>query len=500
MSVHWPIIKRLLASPTRVVATDDRRSYKGIEILVAAMHVASLIEKRSSTQTVATMFPSSGAFPICALAAWMLGRTVVPLNFLLSRDELKHVIGDCETDLILTARPMLDFMGYTPECEQMCFLEDIDFKSFPEPRWPKRAEDDEVAAFLYTSGTSGLPKGVKLTHANISANINQVRDGIDLDKNDCMFGVLPQFHSFGFTCLTLMPLSLGIRVVFAPRFVPHKIVAAFREHRPTVFVGIPSMYNALLSVKDAGPEDFESFRALISGGEPLPKAVADKFEDRYAKPIFEGYGLTETSPVTHVNHPGAAKQGTVGKPLPGVRQRIIDIETNAEQPPGRDGEIRLKGPNIFAGYHNMPEETEETFDDDGWFRTGDIGRVDPEGYLSITGRHKEMLIVGGENVFPREIEEVLNKHESVKASGVIGADDGSRGEVPVAFVELAEDAELDASALRSFCRERLAGYKVPKEIHAVDELPRNPTGKIMRRKLKPKLDEIREEKNAEQSA
>lgn len=487
MSVHWPIIRSLLRWPLRTFIVDDNRSYRGIDLIVASLHVAAEIERRSSAPVVATMFPSSGAFPICALGAWMLGRAVVPLNFFLARDELQYVIDDCGTDIVLTAGPMLEHIGYEPRTPNLVRLDEMNFKSVPDLRMPRGAQPEDLAAMLYTSGTSGKPKGVRLTHGNVQANVEQCTEALEFARGQSLFGVLPQFHSFGFTCLTVVPLTLAMRAVYSARFVPQRIVRSFREHKPSFFVGIPSMYNALLQVKEAGPEDFASFRAMVSGGEPLPRDVANRFLDRFGINIWEGYGLTETSPVTHANRDNLVKPGTVGTPVPRVEQRIVDIETGLTLGTNLDGEVRLRGPNIFEGYHHLPEETAAAFDEQGWFRTGDIGRIDDEGFLAITGRLKEMIIVGGENVFPREIEEVLNGHPSVRASGVVGLNDPTRGEVPVAFIELEEGAVFDETALRSLCREKLAGYKVPRDIRVVETLPRNPTGKIMRRHLVPLL-------------
>jgi len=483
MSVHWPIIRSLLASPTRLAITDDRRSYSGAAIVGGALHLAAEIERRCATRTLGLLLPTSGAFPIAALAAWMTGRVVVPLNYLLAEEEIRQIVVDCETDCVVTANAMLEHLGFEPRVPSLIRMDDLSFGGFPEPRWPLRAGPDELAALLYTSGTSGLPKGVMLTHGNLASNIRQFAEVVEFTRRDVLMGVLPQFHSFGFTALTLAPLMLRLRAVYSARFVPHRIVKLMREHRPTLFIGIPSMYNALLGVKSATPEDFASFREMISGGEPLPRATACRFRERFAREIREGYGLTETSPVTHVNVTGRSRKGTVGRPLPRLEQRIADPETGAVLPPGPDGEIRLRGPNVFAGYWNRPEETRAAFDADGYFRTGDIGRVDRDGYLSITGRLKEMMIVGGENVFPREIEEVLNHHPSIHASGVVGSRDAVRGEVPIAFVEMEDGAGFDETALRQHCRDRLAGYKVPRDIRVVEVLPRSPTGKVLRRRL-----------------
>lgn len=484
MSIHWPIIKRLASRPLAVACTDDRRSYKGIELLVAAWNLAGVLQARCHSRTVGVLCPTSAATPIAALAGWILGKTVVPLNFLLSREELQYVIDDCGADTVLTVQPLLDHMGFTPKVKNLIRFEDLSLGGVPEPLWPASASDDDLAVLLYTSGTSGRPKGVMLTHGNLTANVSQVLSRVPFTKDDLLFGVLPQFHSFGLTALTLLPLTGGFKVVFASRFVPQKVVKTFREMRPTFFVAIPSMYNALLSVKDATPEDFASLKYPVSGGEPLPQAVADRVFERFGIRIVEGYGLTETSPVSNVCLPWEYKPHSVGPAVRGLEQIIADPTTGADLGPNTDGEVRMRGPNVMKGYYNLPEETARCFDDRGFLKTGDMGRIDDDGHLYITGRIKEMMIVGGENVFPREIEEILNRHPAVEVSGVVGQTDPIRGETPLAFVQIREGAAFNEHELQSFCRQSLAGYKVPREIRRIDQMPRNPTGKVMRRELK----------------
>jgi long-chain acyl-CoA synthetase len=521
MSIHWPIIRALAKSPGRVAIVDDKREYRAGEILVGAMHLAGHLAGKSQTRTVGLLLPTSGAFPIAALAAWILGKVVVPINYLLKPEEMNYVVRDCGCDTIVTAQMLLDVLnsggpkglgnadkeGKGATGADACLagvrnivrLEDVSFAGFPEPMWPARARDEDLGVLLYTSGTSGKPKGVMLTHGNISANIAQIRAWVDLDGNDVAFGVLPQFHTFGLTVLTLLPLLAGFKAVYTARFVPGRIIKIFREHRPTLFVAIPSMYNALLHAKDSKPEDFQGIRFLVSGGEPLPQVVFDTFRDKFGVTIAEGYGLTETSPVTNWCRPSEWKRGTVGRPLPWIDQKIVAIEgfgesgignresggrTWREVPLGQEGEIRMRGPNVMQGYYQLPDETAKAFDELGYFRTGDIGKFDEQGRLYITGRLKEMLIIGGENVFPREIEEVLNAHPSVKDSGVVGKKDPMRGELPVAFVEFKDGQTVDEKTLIQWCRSKLAGYKVPDEVRVLEALPRNPTGKVVRRELK----------------
>jgi len=482
-----PILRNLLLHPGREIIVDDQRRWKGFHLLLGSLHLARVIERTTERPHVGVMLPTSGLFPMAMIAGWVLGRTVVPLNYLLKKEDLAYVIGDAELDAVVTVSKMLEMFGELPEGVKAIKLDEAarEFKGLPRPRWPKRVPEDFLALLLYTSGTSGKPKGVMLTDGNLSANVAQIRGWVDFTPKDVLLGVLPQFHTFALTVLTLLPLSAGCKVVYTARFAPKKLLDLMEEHRPTVFVAIPSMYAALLGAKSATPEHWKSFRYVVSGGEPLPEAVFNGYRERFNVTLNEGYGLTETAPVTNwcrpEDHPRNRK--SVGMALPRVEEKIVSPE-GRRLGVNEEGEICIKGPNVMKGYYKLPEETKAVFDDEGFFRTGDMGKIDEDGHLYITGRIKEMLIIGGENVFPREIEEVLNKHPSVAASAVIGMMDESRGEVPVAFVELKEGAEFNETELRSHCRKDLAQYKVPRDIRVMEKLPRNPTGKILRRELK----------------
>lgn len=483
MRVLAPILRQLVTHPFRELVTDDQRSWKAIHLLVGALHLAQKIEETTDKPHVGLMLPTSGLFPMALIATWMLGRTAVPLNYLLKREEIEYVIEDAELDTVVTVGPMVEFTHGLPGHVHQLRLESMNFKGMPKLRWPVSRADDFTAVLLYTSGTSGKPKGVMLTNTNLSSNVKQTTSWARFTRDSVLMGVLPQFHSFGLTVLTLLPLSIGCKVVYTARFMPKRMVDLMREHRPMALIAIPSMYGALLNLKSAKADDFSSLVYCVSGGEPLPDAVADGFKNRFGVTINEGYGLTETAPCTNWCRPHEYKRKSVGKAITGVEERIVG-------PDGQvlgvnvDGEVQIRGPNIMKGYYKLPELTAQVLTPDGWFKTGDMGRIDEDGHLYITGRIKEMLIIGGENVFPREIEEVLDQHPTVKASAVIGVMDESRGEVPVAFVEMKEGAEFDEKALRSHCRNFLAQFKVPRDIRLIDELPRNPTGKIMRRELK----------------
>ncbi len=504
MSLIRSILKHALFKPLARATVDDGRTLTYPKLAAGAMHLAGLVERETKRDIVGLLLPTSGTFAVSLLGAWLAGRSVVPLNYLLSKEDLAHVIADAGIDCILTIDKMLGFIGHDPASDdpekrvipegvKLVKLEEQTFGKIPPLRWPRDPGDDELALILYTSGTSGKPKGVELTHGNLAHNVRAAIEHAGLRSAGTFLGVLPQFHTFGLTALTLLPLTIGTTAVYTARFVPRRVVELIREHRPEFFVAVPSMYGALLSVKSAGPEDFASLKVAISGGEPLPDAVAEAWRERFGVKLLEGYGLTETSPITHWSTPTHNRPHAVGRPLPNVRQFILD-DLGRPLPQGSEGEIAVAGPNIMRGYHNLPDLTAEVIcnltveGEEGTqriFKTGDIGRVDQDGYLSITGRKKEMLIIGGENVFPREIEEVLNAHPAVHASAVVGKPDDTRGEVPIAFVELEEGATLDEAELRQSCRGKLAPFKVPREVRVLDKLPRNPTGKVLRRELKP---------------
>lgn len=482
MNLLRTIQRQIFLRPTRIAIIDDQRSWRAYELQIVAWHLAREVKRVSTSERIGIMLPTSGLFPAAVMAGWILGRTIVPLNYLLSKSDLDYVCKDAELDACITVGPMVDLVGGLPNGVTAIRMDQMRFKGFPPIRLSKRMKRDQLAVLLYTSGTSGRPKGVMLTAGNLQSNIEQIVDRARFDRTDTMLGVLPQFHTFGLTVLTLLPLAIGCRAVYTARFIPRKLVTLARTHRATVLIAIPSMYGALRMVKDAQREDLQSLRYVVSGGEPLPQAVSDGFFERFGIRISEGYGLTETSPVTNWCLPSEWKWRSVGRPLRDITERIVD-GAGGDVAAGNEGEIRIHGPNVMAGYWKLPKESAAAFDERGFFRTGDMGRIDADGHLFITGRLKEMLIIAGENVFPREIEEVIDRHPSVQASAVVGMADESRGEVPIAFVELKANETFDAVAIRTWCREHLPQFKVPRDIRCLESLPRNPTGKILRRAL-----------------
>jgi long-chain acyl-CoA synthetase len=482
MELLKPMLRNLILTPLRKAVVDDYRTWRGFELYAAALHLARKIEQSTDRPHVGLMLPTSGLMPVAILATWMLGRTIVPINYLLSRKDRDFIIENAELDTIVTATPMLKAVGGLPARVRQIHLDRISFKGIPRLRRPVRRPDDHIAALLYTSGTSGRPKGVMLTAGNLAANVSQCADWARFPRKTVFLGVLPQFHCFGLTVLTLLPLWLGSKVVYTARFVPGRVLGLLARHRPNVILAIPSMLNGLLHAKGATRAHFSSAHCVVSGGEPLPQNIFDGFRDRFGVTLNEGYGLTETSPVTNWCRPRDHRRFSVGPPLPGVEEKIVALD-GTRLGIGEEGEVRIKGPNVMKGYYKMIDETRAAFDAEGFLRTGDIGRMDADGHLYITGRLKEMMVIGGENVFPRTIEEVLDRHGSVVCSAVVGLPDPGRGEVPMAFVELAPGTTHDEAGLRAHCRKHLAAYQVPRFVRQIEKMPRSATGKILRREL-----------------
>ncbi|MCP4043596.1 MAG: long-chain fatty acid--CoA ligase, partial [Gammaproteobacteria bacterium] len=343
---------------------------------------------------------------------------------------------------------------------------------------------EDLAAIIYTSGTTGFPKGAMLTHHNLVTNTFSARDAIGfLPGEDRMLVVLPLFHSFAATIGMLSTLLHGGSFIPLPRFEPEAVAGAIATHKATIFLGVPSMYNLLLRLPDSLTAKLSSLRLCASGGAALPVEIMRRFEARFDCPIYEGDGPTECSPLTCLNPiDGERKPGSVGLPVPQVEMRILD-EQGTELPDGEVGEICVRGPNVMKGYWKLPEETRASFFDD-WFRTGDLGYRDEDGYFFMVDRKKDMIIVNGMNVYPRMIEEVLYCIPEIAEAAVVGEPSPLHGEIPVAYVALKKPDDASSSQIRAYCREHLGRHEVPRKIFFMPELPKNATGKILKRELR----------------
>lgn len=474
-----------------VVAVDDGfRSLTYRQVTALASVMKDLIERRATGDRIGLLLPASAAFPGCFFGTIWAGRTPVPLNLLLNPEELRAIVEDAEISWIITIRHFAKLVEALPG--KKVFLEELPLKRrlflklIMRPPRVLEARPDDVAVILYTSGTTGVPKGVQLTHANLLSNCEDCIQVLNLQSGTRFLNVLPPFHVLGLMGCVIMPVLIGGSVYAIPRFHPLDAVRKIAEKSITLIVAIPSMYAAMLKTRSATREMLSTIELAISGGEPLPDGVFHDFKERFGVELFQGYGLTETSPVISVAGPGQQKVGAVGRPLPRVKLEILDLDRRP-CPVGADGEIIVSGPGIMKGYLNKPEETQAVLDHRGRFHTGDMGRLDADGFLTISGRIKDMLIVSGENVYPREIEAVLEEHPGVLQAAVIGMADESRGELPVAFVLKAQGAQVTEADLRAFARRSLAGFKVPRKIIVAEELPTGPTGKILKRKLREML-------------
>ncbi|HIE58717.1 MAG TPA: long-chain-fatty-acid--CoA ligase, partial [Hydrogenothermaceae bacterium] len=347
---------------------------------------------------------------------------------------------------------------------------------------------EDIAVIIYTSGTTGKPKGVMLSYKNVFSNIVNIAKLVSLSHKDRFIVYLPMFHTFTLTATVLLPLYIGAPIVVIKSIFPFSnILKQVLLKRVTIFMGVPEVYNALSKAKLPWYFMwFNKLRAFVSGGAPLPEVTLKKMREKFPKvPLLEGYGLSEASPVVSFNRLEKQKPLSVGLPLPDYDVKIVNDEL-IEVPTGEVGEIIVKGDNIMKGYYKNPEATEQTIIN-GWLLTGDLGYIDEEGFLYIVDRKKDLIISKGINIYPREIEEEIAKHPAVEAVAIVGKKDEIHGEIPVAFIQLKEDEELTVSELKSFLKDKLANYKIPKHFYFLEELPKNATGKVLKRVLREKL-------------
>ncbi|MGV9564128.1 class I adenylate-forming enzyme family protein [Streptomyces sp. NPDC003480] len=430
----------------------------------------------SPGDVVAVVLPNRAELVVTLFAAWRLGAAVTPVNPALTENEARYQIEDAGADVVVgEAGAPLVTLAVTGLADERGDA-------------PAVALDDTALALLvYTSGTTGRPKGVMLDHTNVRAMTEMVVAGLDLGPRDHSLLVLPLFHVNGIVVSVLSALRAGGRVSIGGRFRANSFFETVERVRPTYFSAVPAIYAMLAGLTAEVRPDVSSLRLAVCGAAPMPAQLIARFEERYGVPVVEGYGLSEGTCATTINPvAGRRKPGTVGLPLPGQRVALMD-------PQGRvltagPGEIVVQGPNVMRGYLNRPEETAATIVD-GWLHTGDVGRFDEDGYLVLVDRIKDMIIRGGENLYPKEIENVLHAHPAVLEAAVVGAPDAVLGEVPVAFVALYPGAHATVEELLAHCRERLAKIKIPVRITVGDALPKNPVGKIdkpeLRRSLTP---------------
>ncbi len=457
----------------------------------ASARVAAMLKAKGvgPGDRVGIMLPNVPYFPAVYYGVLRAGAVVVPMNVLLKAREVGFYVSDPQVEVLFAWH---DFLSAAEQGAKDAGdveivpvkpgeIEGLIFDHEPADEVAERAGDD-TAVILYTSGTTGKPKGAELTHDNLGRNVEVCASLFDLGPGDVIFAGLPLFHSFGQTCTMNAAVRGAATITLLPRFDPGRALEIIARDRCSLFEGVPTMYGALLNHPDRDSYDVTCLRICVSGGASLPVEVLRGFEEAFGCKVLEGYGLSETSPVASFNHPDRErKPGSIGTPIEGVEMKVVD-DDGREVPTGEVGEILIRGHNVMKGYWRQPEATAEAIKD-GWFATGDMARVDEDGYFFIVDRKKELIIRGGYNVYPREVEEVLYEHPAVREAAVVGVPHDELGEEIGAAVALKEGADADAEALQAFVKEQVAGYKYPRRIWFVDELPKGPTGKILKREI-----------------
>ncbi|TXK39309.1 long-chain fatty acid--CoA ligase [Nonomuraea sp. C10] len=493
---------------TAVVFGDMRLPYSMIDTV--ANQVANLLVSRGigKGDKVAIACPNLPYFPFVYFGILKAGATVVPLNVLLQSREITYHLDDSDAkalfcfegtpELPLGERGRAGFEG-AEGCDHFFVLPATPLATeseYGESVWAAlngmsgefetvQTSADDTAVILYTSGTTGQPKGAELSHQNMLMNV-MVNDKMfpRSENGDTYMGVLPLFHSFGQTVVMNTGFMRGAKLVLMPRFEPGEALELMRREEATFFAGVPTMYWAMLTkIHAEGAEPPATLQVAVAGGSASPVEVLKDFEQTFGIGILEGYGLSETAPVASFNQPGRpAKPGTIGTPIWGVEMKLIDNDWKTVEGEG-PGEIAIRGHNIMKGYYGRPEASAEVMRD-GWFRTGDIATRDADGYYSIIDRAKDMIIRGGFNVYPREVEEILMTHEAVSLAAVVGVPHDSHGEEVKAYVILDAGASLTEDELVAWARDNMAAYKYPRIVEFRDALPMTATGKILKRELR----------------
>lgn len=481
--------------PARPAIRLDDRILTYRELLDYVIAVADDLVRRGVRpgDRIGVVVPNLPAFPVVFYGALYAGAVVVPMNPLLKQREVEYQLRDAQATLVY------GWTGGGQEAAEAAAAVGIPFvdsgdvgpavRSFGQHSDLIPRDDWDPAVILYTSGTTGRPKGAELTHRNLDSNARTTRETLlHTGPEDVVMGCLPLFHVFGLTCGLNTAVLGGSCLTLLPRFDAAKALTIVGRDRVTVFEGVPTMYASMLHHPDATATDMPFLRTCITGGASMPVSILRGFEEMFDCAIYEGYGLSETSPVASFNQPGhERKPGTIGFPVRGCEMRVVDNH-GYDVVPGTPGEIAIRGENVMKGYWNRPDAMAEAITD-GWFRTGDIATVDSAGYFTIIDRKKDVIIRGGYNVYPREVEEALYEHPAVAEVAVVGIPHGELGEEVGAAVALKPGALADPAELRDFARERIAAYKYPRRLWITDALPKGPTGKILRREVTPPADE-----------
>lgn len=478
--------------PDRIALRCDDLTFTFAEFHAAAARVATLLERAGIEpgDRVGLMLPNTPAYAIAFFGIMYRGAVAVPMNPLLKTREVTYYLSNSgATALFATPAFAAEATAGADAVGARCWLVDDAalaglIADLPVRQNPVQRCSDDVAVIVHTSGTTGKPKGAMLTHGNLGRNAEvTVRTLAKITPDDVVMGCLPLFHVFGLTGALNSAVLAGATLTLIPRFDPRRALEVIERDAVTVFEGVPTMYSALLGAAESAPGATRSLRACVSGGAALPVQVLTDFEKAFGCTVLEGYGLSESSSAAAFNHPDRPrKAGSIGTPIDGVQMRVVDLN-GVEVARGDTGEIQIRGHNVMKGYWNLPDATRATITEDGWLNTGDVGRVDEDGYFYIVDRTKDLIIRGGYNVYPREIEEVLYEHPAVAEAAVVGVPHDSLGEEVGAAVALKKDATVTAEQLRDHVKDRVAAYKYPRLVWLVDELPKGPTGKVQKRDI-----------------
>lgn len=478
--MQFTMLSKLRAeeAPNAHCISDSNISLTNDEFHKAILRAAGTMDRQGIREgdVVALMLPNQVEFVVAMFAAWYLGAVITPINPMLKHKETSHQLQDSKAKLLisLTGEKIIDEIISIPVAT---LNQGTEFKQAPV------VNSNALALLIYTSGTTGLPKGVMLDHSNIMAMTEMGREGLQISEKDHCLLILPLFHVNGIVVSILVPLASGGRVTIRQRFDLENFFTDIEQLRPTYFSAVPTIYAMLYALPKEIVPDVSSLRYGVCGAAPASADLLINFEKRYGFPIIEAYGLSEGtcgSTLNPVN--GVRKAGTVGIPLPGQKIAIADFN-GKHLPVGEIGEVLIQGENVMRGYLNKPEETAKTIVNN-WLHTGDIGRIDDEGYLSIVGRLKEMIIRGGENIYPKEIEDTLLELPEVLEAAVIGAADEKWGEVVLAFVSFKPDSECSIDLINQYCKQHLTRYKQPEKVIILSALPKNAVGKIDKPKLR----------------
>jgi long-chain acyl-CoA synthetase len=463
---------RAEAAPGAPCLSDDDLALDNAGFLERVRQAAAVLAARGvgAGDVVAIVLPNRVELVVALFATWRLGAAATTVNPALTRPEMQYQVHDAGAKVIVGSGLELD--------GDILDVEALTGAAADDAPPPADVKGEDLALLIYTSGTTGKPKGVMLDHTNLLSMSEGAREWLQITEADHSLLILPLFHANGIVAGTMTPLLAGGRVTIAARFSPKTFFSLVAKARPTYFSAVPAIYAMLSALDEAAEADTTSLRFVICGAAPMPAELIKRVEERFGVVLVEGYGLSEGTVASTINPLDGRprKPGTVGLPLPGQEVAIVDDE-GQHLPQGGRGEVILRGPNIMRGYLNKPEETAKALRN-GWLHTGDVGYLDEDGYLVLVDRIKDMIIRGGENIYPKEIESVLYTHDGVLEAAVIGRPDDVLGEVVVAYVAPRPDADVEVEELHELCRGQLAKYKLPVLIELVDELPKNPVGKI----------------------